>query len=91
MWWRDRGCQKQEESETRTSSGPVSSERAWGFLSLTRPIAGPFKPGQARKTAGHNTEGNFNREDENVLHLCTGTHANPSSLKSVIWRMNGLP
>lgn len=45
----DWGCQKQER-EKRTSSGPVSSERARGFL--TRPIAGPFKPGQARKTAG---------------------------------------
>lgn len=56
----DWGCQKQE-SETRTSSGPVSSERAWGFLSLTRPIAGPFKPGQARKTAGHNTQGHFDK------------------------------
>lgn len=65
------GCQKQE-SETRTSSGPVSSERARGFLSLTRPTAGPFKPGQARKTAGHSTEGNFNRRigDNKLFSVC---------------------
>lgn len=37
------------------------------FVSDT-PIAGPFTPGQARKTAGHNTAGKFNTEAHNKFH-----------------------
>lgn len=61
-------------SEKRTSSGRL--QRARGFLSLTRPITGPLKAGQARKTAGHNTEGNFNTIicDNMLFSVCLLEH-----------------
>lgn len=70
------GLSKKLEREKRTSSGPVSSERARGFLSLTRPFARLFKPGQARKTAGRNTKGNFRRIiwDNILFSVCLLEH-----------------
>lgn len=55
----ERGRQKRNRrsaSETRFTSGEFEKfiKSPWRFVTDT-PIAGPFKPGQARKTAGHNT------------------------------------
>lgn len=50
-------------SQFRTSEFRKFRKSQWHFDTDT-PISGSLKPGQARKTAGHNTAGKFNRGAE---------------------------
>lgn len=56
----------EEGDEDKFRSGEFSKSQQH-FVSDT-PISGPFKPGQARKTAGHNAAGEFNRGAHNKFH-----------------------
>lgn len=75
----ERGSEEGNEYKFRSSKFRKFRRSPWRFVTDT-PIAGLFKPGQARKTAGHNTAGKLNR----------GAHYNFCSCLSVGMYLNRL-
>lgn len=57
----ERGSEEGNEYKFRSSKFRKFTRSRGRFVADT-PIAGLFKPGQARKTAGHNTAGKLNRQ-----------------------------
>lgn len=62
-----RAAVKRKKGKFRSGEFGKFRRSQWHFNGDT-PITGLFEPGQARKTAGHNTAGEFNREADNNSH-----------------------